>query len=421
MPPEGRLILVAPWATSYVEGASGPVRRMECLILRVRSCVGRDTTMKRKVLFLIVASVWTLVFLVGTEWASARAGPILTAYSRDQVSKISLTPGIAGNITFNSASGLAGDYADLESVPKSVFNSQMLDPQPASVGPNAGAVTNNNFILYGPHLATSDAVIANTLTSASNQALVNLSQADGGNAFANCVLTTTFTLKKPDSVTFSFTAQPFLQVLLANGVALPATANASLTAVVEIETVVPGKPGNEVFFWRPDGGAGMGPMGGFQILDPFSLNNSLMLNAAGQDMYNQAAGNFSAVTGILRPGTYELTFSLGEYADGAVAPFGLPQGVPEPSSVVLAGVGCFVVIGYGWLRRQVRSRARSKGSYCGFTIPSRGGISTNNKQRSSSRLTSNAWSLSGESAPLNQNRFDSPNLGLILYKPVVCS
>jgi hypothetical protein len=305
--------------------------------------------MRRRLSFRIPAILLTVTLLFPA--ARAGAGSIVTAYARDEVTSIGLTPGVAGNFTVKGTTSLSADYADLDSVPKGVFNNAKLDPQPVAVGPNAGAVQNNNFTLHDPHLATSDAVISSNLTAASNHAEVNLSQPDGGSSHATNELDVTFTLKHADKLTLSFTSLPFLQVSLANGVALPATANAFLTAVVQITTVVPKKIGTDVFFWRPDGGTGMGIMGGTENADPFSLNKSLTINAAGQDKFSPAFANFSATTNFLDPGTYELVFVMGEYANGSVAPFRAPGPAPEPSSLVMACIGGFVLGCYGLLRR----------------------------------------------------------------------
>ena len=261
----------------------------------------------------------------------AFAGAIVTAYSRDVITKINLTPGIANNITYTATSSTSSDLARLDSAGQ-VSNSAALDPAFAAVGPNAGAVKRTISSSYGPHLATGDAVIAQNLQAASNQGLVNLSKGDNGLAFGINDIYASFTLKKADALTISFTAAGFLQAFIAVGALAPSEAKAAYVVDVDITQV--GGTGDDDFVWKPNG-VGTGITGGTVLADPFSLNKEIDIVASGLSSYVNNAANFSAVTNMLAAGDYRLTFQMSEDAFATT--------VPEPSTLAMLVIGSVCV------------------------------------------------------------------------------
>jgi hypothetical protein len=298
--------------------------------------------------FLLLASLAALAALIPAD--AARAGAIITAYSQDVITGIGLKPGLANNFNLTSTDSSSTDLAELDSAGK-VTNTDKLDPKFAAVGPNAGAAQENTFVIIGPHVAKSDAVINANLTAASNDALVNLEKFDTGTAFATNDLQAFFTLKNADSLTLSFTAavllQAFIDKTVQNG-----SAEASLTVNIDITERFGNF--NQVFLWTPDGGTGNGITGGVENADPFDLNKTLSLVVPGNTTYQPNNGNaaaFSATTDMLAAGDYKIDFFMSENAFG--------QAVPEPSTLVTATLGVPIFLIYWW--RFVRGATAAKG------------------------------------------------------------
>jgi hypothetical protein len=246
--------------------------------------IEEESIMRPRPWFLLLASLAALAALIPAD--AARAGAIITAYSQDVITGIGLKPGLANNFNVTSTDSSSTDLAELNSAGK-VTNTDKLDPKFAAVGPNAGAAQENTFVIIGPHVAKSDAAIQNTLTAASNDALVNLEKFDTGTAFATNDLQAYFTLTNADKLTLSFSSAVLLQVFLDKTVQ-NGSAEASLTVNIDITEWFGNF--NQVFQWRPDGVVNNNITGGTENADPFDLNKTLSLSCRATPRTSRTTG-----------------------------------------------------------------------------------------------------------------------------------
>jgi hypothetical protein len=137
-------------------------------------------------------------------------------------------------------------------------------------------------------------------------------------------------------ITFSFTADPFLQVGVGG-------AGDTATAVLTTLLTLTDAGGATVFQYAP-GGAGIGIA---SETTPFTLNTTLLAMSPGDNTtFDPSEGTFSVTTVNLGPGTYTLslqTSAVVRAAQGAVVT------VPEPSTIFLVAS---VLLLAGSLRRR---------------------------------------------------------------------
>ena len=127
-------------------------------------------------------------------------------------------------------------------------------------------------------------------------------------------------------LTFSFTADPFLQVSVGG-------AGDNAAAILQTSLSLLDVTGATVFQYVP-GSSGIGIA---SELTPFSLNGALMASSPAQNTtFDPSSATFSVTTVNLSPGTYTLTLhtvSTVRAEIGAVVP------VPAPPTLVLVGLG----------------------------------------------------------------------------------
>lgn len=170
--------------------------------------------------------------------------------------------------------------------------------------------------------------------SASTVAEAQLISGGTGSAQTNMGLLAQFTFitSSAGPITVAFDALNYLIAHIGGG----STGSAQATSGWVISLTRAGLPG-PVFSWSPDGSAG-GITGGTENTDPCILNGGLSTLSTNTFSYN-CAGSFSATTNPLLAGVqYNLSIRHSSFAD-------VTQLVPEPGSLVLAGLGLLMVAG----------------------------------------------------------------------------
>lgn len=269
-----------------------------------------------------------------------------TAYARQTVTDILVTPGIANDFQLLRTGTGARSHAELFSLPGAAADAKPLDANMACQGGGCGGLTNNDFALNPLHLAKGDALIRPDLRSARNDALVNLSRADAGVAFGTNYLEADVRLALADVLLFTFTDAPFLVARLPANAVVGAGAGATISFSISIRDLAPGAGLREVFFWEPDGAPG-NITGGVESADPTSLNEALTQNGPGnQPNYDPGAKQFAANTNALAAGDYRIAIDIVETARAEYFVS------PEPSAVALLTTGVAGVALLGARRRR---------------------------------------------------------------------
>ena len=166
-------------------------------------------------------------------------------------------------------------------------------------------------------------------------------------------------LQEATAFTFSFNADPYMEVLMSAD-ALGGSANANLDVTFTITQIINGQ-GTTVFEWTPDGVVGSGIVNGVEAADAFNLNGSIEVTAPGDTAVFDPCGNgtpdgniargcangsnfFSATTGLLAAGRYNISIDMVENIDIRTA---VP--VPQPGILALFGLA---LAGLGASRRR---------------------------------------------------------------------
>lgn len=193
---------------------------------------------------------------------------------------------------------------------------------------------NNSFTAHGlgsaPGYAYGDTFIGNTGVIAGSGAAQGIAEASGftGNANASSVntMTAVFQLASNNTVSFSFSADPYLATLLGpNGLAAGANIGMGITITSGSTTV---------FSWYPDGnGTVGGTVGGTATSDPFSLNTGEAQGSASDNL----PGYFSVASGTFGPGLYTMNITMSQSA--------FVQTVPVPAAAWLFGGGLIGLVG----------------------------------------------------------------------------
>ena len=178
---------------------------------------------------------------------------------------------------------------------------------------------------------------------AQNLAETRLSAGTTGGASGTNQKGSTIQLNGAQTVTFSFTADPYLQV---------GVDQAGETAFADLQvTISLTLGGGQAFLWTPDLLTG-NDFGVATQTNPFSLNQTLDISSpAGNQTVNPGPGNFTATSGTLAGGTYTLNISLSETVRGIAGPATV---VPEPSALLLLIAGLAGLAGVSARRARPR-------------------------------------------------------------------
>lgn len=168
---------------------------------------------------------------------------------------------------------------------------------------------------------------------------VLLTGAGTGNGDSDLGLNTlfSFTLAQAQAINLSFNADLYLRAFLSPNVAFGSSAAAASKLTFSL---VDTSNGSEVFFWAPNGAPG-GITGGTELSDGDNLNTSRTALQPGFDFSVDLLGSqlFSANTNVIGAGRYQFVISQVVGADGTQI-----QRVPEPGTMLLAGVGLLGVV-----------------------------------------------------------------------------
>lgn len=227
----------------------------------------------------------------------------------------------AGTLTFGGGATLSQTNAGADP----------LDAPSYNVG---GAFGPNSFVPHGPSgtdFIYADALISNpNVTTGGGGAAANIAEVNrvtftsGTTApfdAANTLNVPAFALSEAARITFSFTADPYIETVVGAG----GSATASIGFSISLNDT------DISFDWTPNGAAGgfscVGAGADCSEVDPFDLSLAL----TGNDLYDPGPGDFTFVSQLLPAGSYQLNVNMIERAQA--------QQVPEPATLALLGLG----------------------------------------------------------------------------------
>lgn len=254
----------------------------------------------------------------------AQASSYAVSYNTINNFDLNFNNGATGNLlgfTFSTAVAAQGA--------QSVANIGASNAPAACVGAFCSSF-NNSYSSHGMggDYAYGDALISSTNILAGTASASSIGEitagpagfANGSNSMAGQLIVST-----PGTVSFSFNALPFMQVM--------GTGNAFSTMSITIF----GSAG-QVFSWTPDGMVGSGISGGLETTDSLNLNVGI---ASGT--YNPTVGSFAAQTNSLAAGTYSINISMANQVTA----------VPEADTWAMLATGLGLV-GFAVRRRKQR-------------------------------------------------------------------
>ena len=216
----------------------------------------------------------------------------------------------------------AGDSATL-SPPSNV-----VEPLPASVIEAAGCAP-----VTRASPSRLSAIPSSSTAPRVDPGLVDLDQRRAGLADSSATLSTNFSLTKALTLSISFEAKIYQEVVIAKGVVGGGTAGGSMTITIKSVDAA-GKPiGSSIVLWGPSGFAidGDPMLNKFTLkgatttapLDPFSLNETLV----GPGYVLDGPSTFLATTSApLAAGSYQLSIRITSFATASVTAYTPPRG-----------------------------------------------------------------------------------------------
>lgn len=263
------------------------------------------------------------------------------------------------NVTFGAPVTNVGASSTVNLVPGPIGNcSGVIDcttpaiPGYAQSGSTPGAITNNAFVAFGQAASngTNYGWGDSHISSLNPFHLVNEGEssstpANSATGKGNGDVFIPFTVTASSALDLSFDAIPFLQAFLD-----PAATGIATAALSMSVTIVNQSTGVTVFSFAPDGTIG-GTVGGTVLLDPFSLNVTLVSSlpfGAGNGIYNpcsilvptgeapgvcSVSNHFDVISNLLAPGTFALHLTDPESTSTH------NSSIPEPASIALLGLG----------------------------------------------------------------------------------
>jgi hypothetical protein len=320
----------------------------------------------------------------GVLFAAGIAGTADTVYadayaiSYDNIFNGTVIENNPANFLFGPATSTSADGASLNGTGPSnsdVKISPALADAPIAIAPgSAVAPAENSYTAVGStgtNYAYGDARVVSVQTGgippATTIQAVNIAEGNVvGNNFAESrgnnssatFFNVTLSVLSPDFITFDFDAAPYMEVILGPEALLGSKAE----AILGMSIVITNLAGVEVFNWAPNGQVNnadiTGTVGGTEVLDDFTLNTTLTQLITGTQVYDPtgagapvgnlspvAFGNFTAQTGVLAAGDYNLTLQASERESLIIA----SQVIPEPGTIILMGAG---LIGLGLAARR---------------------------------------------------------------------
>lgn len=171
------------------------------------------------------------------------------------------------------------------------------------------------------------------------EVLLTSSGVGGGDSGLGLNSTFTLTTSSIQTLQLSFSADHYLRTLLTADVRPGSSARASSALSFTIDQVLADGSTVNRFSWAPDGQVTPGgAFGGTELLDGARLNDTITTLIAGTTSVRDLPGDqlFKASATLL-PGTYQFAINQSVAANGT-------QVIPEPGTMLLAGVGLLGVV-----------------------------------------------------------------------------